>query len=170
MSGLYAVVGFVVLLRLAELAYAARNSRRLKAQGAVEVGARHYPLLVALHAGWLAALVVTVAPETPPDPTLLGLFVVLQMARLWVISALGGRWTTRIIVLRDKPLVTRGPYRYLKHPNYVVVCGEIAVLPLMFGAWEIALVFSVLNLALLRHRIRVENAALGRTSGQTTDC
>jgi methyltransferase len=165
-SGLYAVVGFLVLQRLAELAFAARNTRRLKARGAVEVGARHFPLLVALHTAWLAALLLLVPPETPVNPQLLGLFVMLQFARLWVIATLGRRWTTRIIVLEGEALVTRGPYRFLRHPNYLVVCCEIAVVPLMFGAWEIALVFSLLNLALLRHRTRVEDLALGRRPAQ----
>ena len=86
----------------------------------------------------------------------------LQAARLWVIASLGRRWTTRVIVLADAPLVSKGPYRFLRHPNYAVVSGEIAVVPLIFGAWQIALVASALNFALLAHRIRVENRALGR--------
>ena len=161
MSPLYAVVAFVIAQRLAELAYAARNTRRLHARGAFEVGANHYPWLVMLHAAWLAALVLTVAPDTTLNLPLLAVFGTLQVARAWVIATLRGRWTTRIIVLPGAPLVTKGPYRYLKHPNYAVVCAELAVLPLMFGAWEVALLFSALNLALLRHRVRVEEAALG---------
>ena len=163
MSGLYALVGFIVAQRLAELAYAARNTRRLKSRGAVEAGAGHYPLVVALHAAWLAALVLMVPPETAVNLPLLGVFAALQAARAWVIASLGERWTTRIIVVTGTPLVTRGPYRFLRHPNYAVVCGEIAVVPLMFGAWDIALAFSALNWVLLRHRIRVEDAALGLT-------
>ncbi len=165
MSALYAVVGYIVVARLAELAYAARNSRRLKARGAVEVGAGHYPLLVALHGGWLVALVVAVPLETAPSTALLVAFAVLQLARAWIIASLGGRWTTRIIVLPGAPLVARGPYRWLRHPNYAVVAAEIALVPLAFGAWPVAAVFTALNLALLRHRIRVENAALGRNGG-----
>ncbi len=161
MSALYALVGFIVAQRLAELAYSARNERRLKARGACEAGAGHYPLIVALHAAWLVALVLTVPPATPANLPLLGVFAALQAVRVWVIASLGERWTTRVIVLPGAPLVAKGPYRYLRHPNYAVVCGEIAVVPLMFGAWQVAAVFSVLNLALLRHRVRVEEAALG---------
>ena len=162
MSALYAVIGFIVAQRLAELVLAARNTRRLRARGAVEVGAGHYPVIVALHIAWLAAMVLAVAPETPANLPLLAVFIALQAGRVWVIAALGERWTTRVIVLPGEPLVARGPYRYVKHPNYLIVCAEIAVVPLIFGAWWIALVFSVLNLAMLWHRIRVEDAALER--------
>ncbi len=165
MSALYAVVGFIVAQRLAELGYSARNERRLKARGAHEAGAGHYPVMVLLHIAWLLALVLTVPPETPANLPMLGAFAVLQAVRVWVIATLGERWTTRIIVVPGAPLVTRGPYRYLRHPNYAVVCGEIAVVPLMFGAWLTALVFTLANLALLRHRIRVEEAALGLARG-----
>ena len=160
MSALYAVVAFIVIQRLAELAYAARNARRLKARGAVEAGARHYPLFVLLHGGWLAAMLVFIDPETPANLALLAVFAALQAARLWVIATLGERWTTRIVVLPGAPPLTRGPYRVMRHPNYAVVVAEIAVVPLMFGAWQLAVIFSALNLALLAHRVRVEDAAL----------
>ncbi len=160
MSALYAVVGFIVAQRLAELALATRNTRRLRARGAVEAGAGHYPAIVVLHIAWLAAMLLGVAPETPANLPVLAVFVALHAGRIWVIAALGERWTTRVIVLPGEPLVARGPYRYVKHPNYLIVCAEIAVVPLIFGAWWIALVFSVLNLAMLWHRIRVEDAAL----------
>lgn len=160
MSALYAVVGFIVAQRLAELALATRNTRRLRARGAVEAGAGHYPAIVALHIAWLAAMLLAVVPETPANPYLLAVFVALQAGRVWVIAALGERWTTRVIVLPGAPLVARGPYRWVKHPNYLIVCAEIAVVPSIFGAWWIALVFSVSNLAMLWHRIRVEDAAL----------
>lgn len=160
MSALYAVVGFIVVQRLAELALAARNTRRLRARGAVEAGAGHYPAIVALHIAWLAAMLIAVAPETPAKLPLLAVFLALQVGRVWVIAALGERWTTRIIVLPGAPRVARGPYRYVKHPNYLIVCAEIAVVPLIFGAWWIALLFSGLNMAMLWHRIRVEDAAL----------
>ena len=159
--GLAQIVTLLVALqRLAELGYARRNARRLLAAGGVEHGAGHYPLFVALHGAWLAALFVLVPAEAPADWGLLGLYGLLQLGRLWVIASLGGRWTTRVIVVPGAPLVTRGPYRFLRHPNYLAVTLEIPVLPLAFGAWQIALVFGLANLALLAHRIRVEERAL----------
>jgi methyltransferase len=154
------IVLAVALQRVAELAYARRNTRRLLAEGGVERGAGHYPLLVAVHAGWLAALFFLVPEGAPVNWPLLALFALLQCARLWIIASLGRFWTTRVITLAGAPLVARGPYRLFRHPNYVVVAAEIAVLPLAFGAWEIALLFSVLNAAVLALRIRVENGAL----------
>ncbi len=161
--GLAQIVTLLVALqRLAEVGYARRNARRLLAAGGVEHGAGHYPLFVALHAGWLVALFVLVPAEAPADWGLLGLYGLLQLGRLWVIASLGGRWTTRVIVVPGAPLVTRGPYRFLRHPNYLVVAFEIPVLPLAFGAWHIALAFGLANLALLAQRIRVEERALAR--------
>lgn len=160
MTPLYWVLAFVVLQRLAELAWAGRNTKRLLARGAREHGARHYPLFVLLHASWLAAIALTVPADAEPSWLLLGLFALLQLGRVWVIASLGPYWTTRVITLDDAPLVKRGPFRFLRHPNYWVVAGEIAVLPLAFGAWPVALAWSLLNAALLRHRIRVEEAAL----------
>ena len=154
------VVLLVALQRLAELAYAARNTRALLARGAVEIGARHYPLFVLLHGGWLAALFLLVPADAPVSWPLVWLFVLLQLGRVWVVATLGPYWTTRIITLPGAPLVRRGPFRLVRHPNYLVVTGEIAVLPLAFGAWELALAFSAANAALLRHRIRVEEGAL----------
>lgn len=160
MSLYHAVLAFVVLQRLAELAWARRNTRALLAAGGREHGAGHYPWLVALHVAWLAALALMVPADQQADPALLTLFGFLQVARLWIIASLGRCWTTRVITVPGQALVRRGPYRWLRHPNYLVVAGEIAVLPLAFGAWEIALVFSVANAALLAKRIAVENAAL----------
>ena len=154
-----AILAFVTVERLAELVLARSNSRRLLADGAREHGAAHYPLIVGLHAAWLAALWL-LAPGRGVDGLWLAVFVVLQLARFWVITTLGRRWTTRIIVIPDAPLVRTGPYRFVAHPNYWVVIGEIAVLPLVFGLWEIALAFSILNAAVLTVRIRAENKAL----------
>ncbi len=159
MSWVLAVVAIVAVQRVAELVYARRNTARLRAEGAVEHGARHYPLIVALHAAWLIALVVMVPPQALPNVALLVIFAALQLARIWVIASLGPYWTTRIIVPTGAPAVVSGPYRLMRHPNYVIVCAEIAILPLAFGAWQLAIVFSVLNAAVLSHRIRVENAA-----------
>ena len=158
------ILGLVTAQRLGELVLARRNTRRLLAQGGYEVGAAHYPLIVALHAAWLVGLwylAVYRAPEGQDiDLLWLAAFVVLQLGRLWVIAALGGRWTTRIIVLRGAPLVRRGPYRLLSHPNYWVVAGELLVLPLVFGLARYGLVFTLLNAVMMWIRIRAETAAL----------
>ncbi|WGF88285.1 isoprenylcysteine carboxyl methyltransferase family protein [Marinivivus vitaminiproducens] len=165
MSPVVVAVTLVGLARLAELLLAARNTRRLLAKGGVEHGRAHYVLFVLLHGGWLAGLLWTVPPDRWPDPWLTGLFVLLQAARVWIIATLGERWTTRIVVLPDAPLVRSGPYRWLRHPNYAVVVLEIALLPLAFGAVGLAVAFSILNGLLLRHRIGVEDRALGRARG-----
>lgn len=160
MSPVAIIVALVAAERAAELVHARRNTRALLARGGVEAGAGHYPLLVLLHAAWLAALLYFVPTDSAPSWGWLAVFVLLQLLRLWVLVSLGRYWTTRIITLPGAPLVRSGPYRFLRHPNYIVVVAEIAVLPLAFGAWRIALVFSVLNLALLAWRIRVEQQAL----------
>lgn len=160
MSVLWIVLLLVAAQRLAELAYAHRNTRRLKAEGAYESGAGHYPFLVAVHVLWLVSLAVFVPAGQAPNWALLGAFLVLQGLRVWVLASLKRYWTTRVITLPGAPLVRRGPYRFVKHPNYLVVAGEIAVLPLAFGAWEIAVIFSLANAAVLAWRIRCEERAL----------
>ncbi|HEX6441552.1 MAG TPA: isoprenylcysteine carboxylmethyltransferase family protein [Stellaceae bacterium] len=160
MSVLHAALAFVLLQRIAELLFAAANTRRLRALGAVEVDARGYPWIVALHAAWLASLFFLVPPSTAASWPLLALYAALQFGRVWVIASLGRRWTTRVIVLPGAPLVHSGPYRWIRHPNYLIVAAEIALLPLAFGARAIALIFSAANLALILRRIRIENAAL----------
>ncbi len=160
MTALYWTLGLVALQRLIELAHARRNTARLRRLGAVEADAGAYPLLILLHAGWLTSLAIFVPAATPPDWLLIGLFAVLQVARIWVIASLGRYWTTRIITLHDTPLVQSGPFRYLRHPNYLLVAAEIAVLPLAFGAVAVAATFSALNLALLARRIRIEERVL----------
>ena len=161
MIGLPQIVALLVAAqRLGELAYARRNTKRLMAAGGVEHGAGHYPLIVALHGGWLAALLVLVPPDAPASWGLLAGYALLQLGRLWIIVSLGARWTTRVIALPGARRVRRGPYRFLRHPNYLVVALEIPLLPLAFGAWQMALGFGLANLALLAHRIRVEARAL----------
>jgi methyltransferase len=155
------ILALVTIERLGELWLANWNTKRLLAEGAREHGAGHYPLIVALHASWLLAL-WWLAPTQPIEPLWLALFFLIEIGRLWVLATLGERWTTRIIVLPDARLVRRGPYRFLDHPNYVVVISEILVLPLAFGLWRIALVFSAINAILLTIRIHTENRALGR--------
>ena len=154
-----AILALVTLQRLGELFLSKRNTRRLLERGAHEVAPGHYPLIVAVHVMWLAAL-WWFAPGRPIDGFWLAVFVLLQIARIWVIATLGKRWTTRIIILPDAPWVARGPYRWVNHPNYLVVISEIAVLPLVWGLWPVALLFSALNAAVLSIRIREENRAL----------
>jgi len=160
-----AILGLVTLERLAELALAACNTRRLRAQGAVEVGSHHYPFIVGLHAAWLEGLWV-LSWERPVSWIMLACFGLLQVLRAWVIVTLGSRWTTRILVVPGETLVAQGPYKWLRHPNYVVVIGEIATLPLVFGLVGYAVIFSVLNAAVLFVRIRAEDAALRRVRAQ----
>jgi methyltransferase len=155
------ILALVTLQRLVELLISSRNMKRLLAQGAYEVGASHYAVIVAVHVLWLASL-WWLAPQRPIDGFWLAIFVLLELARIWVMTSLGPRWTTRIIILPGAQLVRRGPYRFVNHPNYVVVVGEIAVLPLVFSLWRVALVFTLLNAAVLAVRIREENRALGR--------
>jgi methyltransferase len=154
------LIALVAVARLAELVYATRNTRALLAQGGVEIGRNHYVMIVLLHALWLASLWIFVPADAAISWPWLAVFVILQGLRVWVIASLGRFWTTRIVTLPGAPLVRRGPYRFVRHPNYLVVAGEILVLPLVFGAWRIALVFTLLNLAILAWRIRVEEQAL----------
>lgn len=154
-----ALLAFVTVQRLAELAWSRRNEHRLRAVGAVEVGAAHYPLIVALHAAWLTSLWV-VGWNRPLDWPFAIAFLALQLGRVWVLWTLGGRWTARVLVAPGETLVRRGPYRFIKHPNYLVVALEIVILPLALGLPEWALGFGLLNLAVLWWRIRVESRAL----------
>jgi methyltransferase len=158
-----AILGFVTAQRMIELPIASANTARLIAAGGHEVAPCHYPLIVAVHAAWLAAL-WWFALGQPISLPLLALFALVEVARVWVLRTLGPRWTTRIIVVPGERLVARGPYRFVSHPNYVVVAAEIALLPLVFGLWQIAALFTLLNAAVLAVRISAENSALGRST------
>ena len=160
MMWLWVVLTAVAAQRLWELWLADRNTKRLLAEGAVEVGAAHYPLFILLHASWLAAIAIVTPWTIVPNLWWLGLYLLLQLGRLWVISTLGRFWTTRIITLPSAPLVRRGPYRFVRHPNYVVASLEIAVLPLAFGQVWTALAWSIANALLVGWRIRIEDRAL----------
>jgi methyltransferase len=155
------ILALVTVQRIGELFLARRNTQRLLQEGAREHGAGHYPLIVAVHALWLATL-WWLAPTRPVDGFWLAVFAVIELVRIWVLATLGRRWTTRIIVLPGADMVRSGPYRFVNHPNYWVVTGEIAVLPLVFGLWQVALVFTLVNAAVLSIRIGEENRALGR--------
>ncbi len=151
-------LAFLIVQRLSELVIARRNTVRLLAQGAHEVGASHYPYMVAMHSAWIAALVIF-GWNSSVEFFWLFVFVILQVFRVWILVTLGPRWTTRIIVLAQ-PLVRKGPFKYLSHPNYTLVVAEIFVAPMVLGLIWVALVFMLLNAAMLTVRIRSENAAL----------
>jgi methyltransferase len=157
---IYVIFALVVVQRVVEVVCAERNTRALRAKGAVEVGRAHYPLIVLLHVAWLTAIVLWLPANTMIFWPALALFILLQFGRAWVIVALGPYWTTRIITLPEAPLVRHGPYRFVRHPNYLVVTGEIAMLPLAFGELYVAIVFTILNVAMLVVRIREEDATL----------
>ncbi|HWL99534.1 MAG TPA: isoprenylcysteine carboxylmethyltransferase family protein [Nocardioidaceae bacterium] len=168
MTGLTAfvvVVALVALERLAELVVSKRNAAWSFAHGGRETGRGHYPVMVALHSGFLVAMLVEASVGRPAVPpalawSMLGLVIASQALRWWCIATLGPRWNTRVIVVPDLPPVRSGPYRLLTHPNYVAVVVEGAALPLVHGCWVTAVGFTVLNAALLTVRLRVENAAL----------
>ena len=154
-----ALLVFLTLQRIAELWRARQNERRLFAAGGVEYGKSHLLLIVLVHAAWLIGM-WALAYDHPVEPAFFAFVVILQIGRLWALATLGRRWTIRIIVVSGEKLVARGPYRWLRHPNYVVVTGEIAAVPLALGLPLYALVFSILNAAVLAIRIPTENAAL----------
>ncbi|HEX4710396.1 isoprenylcysteine carboxyl methyltransferase family protein [Phenylobacterium sp.] len=159
-------LGLVTAQRLGELVVARRNTARLLEKGGVERGAQHYPLIVGLHAAWLAGLWI-LAWDRPANLVWLAAYGMLEVLRIWVLATLGPRWTTRIVVVPGETLVRKGPYRFISHPNYAVVVGEVAVLPLVFGLTAYAVVFSLLNASLLWLRIRAEEEALTEAASQS---
>jgi methyltransferase len=161
------LIGVVAVERLAEVVVANRNRAWSHAYGGVEFGAGHYPVMIALHTGLLAGcLVEPIALHRPFIPALgwpmLAIVLAAQALRWWCIATLGHQWNTRVVVIPDAPRVTSGPYRFFSHPNYVAVVAEGVALPLVHTAWITALTFTMLNTALLRMRIKVEDAALAR--------
>jgi methyltransferase len=167
------LVAAVAAERVAELVVARRNERWSSARGAIVTGQGHYPAMVALHTGLLVGCPAEVwLVDRPYVPTLawpmLAALAGAQALRWWCIGTLGPRWNTRVIVLPGLPLVTSGPYRLLRHPNYVAVVAEGVALPLVHTAWVTAAVFTVLNAALLTVRIRCENRALAAATTPTT--
>jgi methyltransferase len=154
------LLALVALARLLELGLARRNTRRLLAAGAIEAGRGHYPLIVAVHAAWFLALLLFVPPSRAPQWPWLGLFLLLQPLRIWVIATLGRLWTTRVVSLPQAALVRAGPYRFLRHPNYLIVELELISFPLAFGAPIIAFAFGLTNALVLSWRIRIEDRLL----------
>ena len=165
MSPVLAAALLVAAERLVELALSRHNARALLRGGAVEHGRSHYPVIVLLHALWLGAILWVVPSAAWPNWWLAGCYFALQFVRAWAILSLGPYWTTRVITLPGAPLVTSGPYRFLRHPIYAVVVGEIALLPAMFGAWRLALAASAVNAAMLTWRITSEDRALAPRRG-----
>ena len=167
----FSVVGFVIIQRIVELFVARNNERWIRGQGGYEVGERHYPYMVGIHIGFFISLImefVVFDRMLPPIWTVLFIiFVGLQLMRVWVITSLGRFWNTKILVLPGAHVVKRGPFRFLRHPNYVVVSLEILVIPLMFGAYFTALLFTILNVFILSVRIPIEEAALREVTNYT---
>jgi len=162
--GLALFLATLAVQRVAELAHSARNVRALRGRGAVQHGARHFPLLVAVHLLFPACLVFEVlrlgARPWPLWPVAFAAWLAAQALRYSAVRALGPRWSVGVWVIPGEPLVRRGPYRFLRHPNYVAVVTELAAAPLMFGAWRTALAIGALNAAALAIRIRAEETAL----------
>jgi methyltransferase len=156
------ILALVTAQRGGELLLSHAHTRALMARGAVEIAPGHYPLMVVVHTAWLISL-WAFGHDQPVNIVALVAYLALQGLRVWVMATLGARWTTRIIVLPNAPLVTAGPYQYLRHPNYAVVIGEIAILPLTLGLPWIAAIFTGLNAIVLFIRIRAENQALDAT-------
>lgn len=163
------LIGLVAGQRLWELAVSRRHLRALLARGASEVGAGHYPWMVVLHTAFLASCVAEVwllDRSFGPAQALiwLGVLAVALGLRWWSLRTLGERWTTRVVVLPGAPLIRTGPYRWFRHPNYLVVVLELAAIPMVHGAWLTAVLFGVANLVLLKVRIGAEEAALERAA------
>jgi methyltransferase len=158
MANGWLLLAYVTLQRLVELVIARRNTSKLLAAGAYEAGAAHYPVMIALHASWLLTL-WAFGWNRALVPAFVLLFVVLQFGRYWVLRTLGERWTTRIIMTPWAPPVTSGPFRFVRHPNYLVVAFELPCVSLALGLLWHALVFGALNLMMIAWRVRSENAA-----------
>ena len=165
----YLILILLIVQRLGELLLARRNERLVRAEGAYEVGADHYKWIVLMHTGWFFSMIVEYQFSAPPaEPymlILLGIFLLAQVMRYYVIVTLGKHWNTRILILPGSTRVRRGLYRFINHPNYWIVRVELLIVPLMFGLYITAVVFSILNYFMLRRRIRMEDEALGALRG-----
>ncbi len=150
----------VLLQRGGEELYSARNTRALRAAGAHEVGGDYYPVVATTHLAWIASLFFLVSPQAPILWPLIVYYLALQVARYWVIASLARFWTHRIVTLEAEPVVSRGPYRYLRHPNYAVTIIETFVLPLAFGALALATIMTALWWTVLAYKIKLEDQAL----------
>ena len=168
MFGIAQIIALLLLLqRGLEEIYSAANTKRLLAQGAREAGASYYPVVATAHLGWIAGIFLLIPPDAPVYWPLLVLYLALQVIRYWVIATLGRYWTHRIITLDGAPVVTSGPYKVTRHPNYAVTLAETLLLPLVFGAWQFALIMAAIWAAVLHYKILLEDAAIAdrRTGG-----
>lgn len=159
----YCILAFVITQRLVEIFIAKRNEKLMLVKGAYEVGASHYPFMILLHVSFFISLILEVIyfkSAVTPYYVLLIIFFLVQLLRVWCLVSLGVFWNTKIIVLPGSNVVVKGPYSYIRHPNYLVVCLEIVVLPLMFQAYMTAICFTILNLIMLSIRIPIEERAL----------
>ena len=156
----YIIILFICLQRFIELLYSNYNTKKLLNKGAKEYYKKHYPLFIILHSCWLTSLIIFISPNSSINYILLSVFILLQFLRIWVLVSLGQFWTTRIIRLKGAKLVTKGPYKWIKHPNYIIVFFELLILPLVFSSWIIALIFTIFNSLLLAYRIHLENKVL----------
>jgi methyltransferase len=150
----------ILLQRGLEELYSAHNTKKLLDRGAKESGQSFYPVVAVTHLGWIAGLFFIIPADAPTYWPLIAAYLILQGVRYWVIANLGPYWTHRIITLPGDPLVRRGPYKYLRHPNYVITLIETALLPLAFGAWAFAAIMTAIWAVVLRYKIELEDAAL----------
>mgnify|MGYP001445338882 CR=1 FL=1 len=160
----YLILIFIVLQRIAELTYSNYNTKRLILEGAKEYYKDHYPLFIILHGTWIISIIFFIPHNTSANIFFLIVFIILQILRVWVIITLGKYWTTRIIRIKNSTLVKKGPYKFIKHPNYLIVFFEILILPLIFSATELSIIFTILNALLLLYRIKLENKAILETT------
>lgn len=160
----FVIVLLVIIQRIVEVIIAKRNEKKMLEKGAYEVGSTHYPFMIALHVGFFLSLIIEVLiferPISPIFPILFTLFLGVQALRIWCLSSLGQFWNTKIIILPGANVVKKGPYLFFRHPNYVVVCSEILLLPLMFQAYFTSICFTLLNIWMLSVRIPTEEKAL----------
>ena len=155
-------VSFVILLRIAELYVARRNEKWMVQNGAVEYGKKHYPFIIALHSLFFVSLIIEYSMQQTPSFSLIFLLIYLLLIafKVWIIASLGKFWNTKIFRIQNYPLINKGPYKYIKHPNYIIVIAEIALIPLIFQLYYTALIFTLLNAIMLSVRIKEENLAL----------
>ncbi|WP_430785626.1 isoprenylcysteine carboxyl methyltransferase family protein [Virgibacillus flavescens] len=162
---IWIIIAFLVCQRVAELIIARKNEAWMLLQGGVERGGNHYKWFVILHILFFISIITEVLLSDTRleaiNPFLFGIFILTQIARVWCISSLGKFWNTKVIILPGSTLRSSGPYRFVKHPNYLIVGIELFIIPLLLGALYTAIIFPFLHIfILLKWRLPVENQAL----------